>query len=103
VTARKTHKYRIDKEKGRLHLGKYALPFPQSKTGRGAIGVGLIAGGCLGFLPILGFWMLPLGLVVLSHDFATARRIRRRSGLKMARWSRSYKQWRSKSSKLDGP
>jgi hypothetical protein len=32
----------------------------------------------LGFLPILGFWMLPLGFLVLSHDLPFARRLRRR-------------------------
>ena len=31
-------------------------------------------GGLLGFLPVLGFWMLPLGLVLLSLDFALLRR-----------------------------
>ncbi len=28
----------------------------------------LIAGGFLGFLPVLGFWMIPLGLVLLFED-----------------------------------
>jgi len=28
---------------------------------------------------VLGFWMLPLGLIVLSHDSHRVRRIRRRS------------------------
>jgi hypothetical protein len=28
----------------------------------------LIAGGTLGFLPILGFWMIPLGIGVASLD-----------------------------------
>jgi hypothetical protein len=41
-------------------------------------GIGLVIGGLLGFLPILGFWMLPLGLVVLSADYAPLRRRRRR-------------------------
>jgi hypothetical protein len=94
VTARKPRKYRIDNVGGRLHLGAVSLPFPQSKAGRVAVGSGLIVGGCLGFLPVLGFWMVPLGLVVLSHDFAMARRIRRRSGLKLARWGLKYQQWR---------
>ena len=38
----------------------------------------LIVCGLLGFLPVLGFWMVPLGLVVLSVDVAIARRLRRR-------------------------
>jgi fatty acid desaturase len=28
----------------------------------------LIFGGFLGFLPVLGFWMVPLGLVLLAVD-----------------------------------
>jgi hypothetical protein len=28
----------------------------------------LLLGGVFGFLPILGFWMLPLGLVLLAVD-----------------------------------
>ncbi len=32
------------------------------------IGILLICGGVLGFLPVLGFWMIPLGLVVAAMD-----------------------------------
>ncbi|WP_010139351.1 hypothetical protein [Oceanicola sp. S124] len=32
------------------------------------MGLLLMAGGVLGFLPILGFWMLPLGVVVVALD-----------------------------------
>ena len=44
------------------------------------IGVGmlLLLGGMVGFLPILGFWMLPLGVLVLSVDLHPVRRVRRR-------------------------
>ena len=42
------------------------------------IGALLLLGGILGFLPILGFWMLPLGLLVLSYDLPPVRRWRRR-------------------------
>ena len=37
------------------------------------IGGLLILGGLFGALPILGFWMVPLGLLVLSLDFRWAR------------------------------
>lgn len=37
------------------------------------IGVLLILGGLLGFFPVLGFWMIPLGLIVLAVDFRWAR------------------------------
>ncbi|MEO3998949.1 PGPGW domain-containing protein [Mesorhizobium sp. CAU 1732] len=52
---------------------------PRSRLWRIVIGVLLLIGGILGFLPILGFWMIPLGLVVLSYEFAMVRRWRRRS------------------------
>jgi len=34
----------------------------------------LLVGGMLGALPILGFWMIPLALLILSLDFRWARR-----------------------------
>ena len=37
------------------------------------VGVALTAGGVVGFLPILGFWMVPLGLAVLAHDVPVMR------------------------------
>lgn len=51
---------------------------PRSRFRRVAIGVGLIILGIFGFLPVLGFWMIPLGLVVLSYEFHVVRRLRRR-------------------------
>ena len=54
------------------------IHLPNSKPLRIAIGVLLIVFGIFGFLPVLGFWMVPLGILVLSHDFAWARRQRRR-------------------------
>jgi len=51
---------------------------PRSRGLRICIGVLLILLGLLGFLPVLGFWMVPLGLLVLSYEFAVVRRLRRR-------------------------
>nr|ALS90188.1 putative transmembrane protein (PGPGW) [uncultured bacterium] len=51
---------------------------PRSRGLRIAIGALLIFCGILGFLPILGFWMIPIGLLVLSYEFALVRRHRRR-------------------------
>jgi hypothetical protein len=50
------------------------------------VGVVFVLGGFVGFLPILGFWMLPLGLLLLAIDLpalqpsvsAASIRIRRR-------------------------
>jgi hypothetical protein len=50
---------------------------PKSRPIRIGLGIVLIAGGLLGFLPVLGFWMLPLGLLVLSVDIPIVRRWRR--------------------------
>jgi hypothetical protein len=50
---------------------------PQSRPLRIGIGVLLVGFGLLGFLPILGFWMIPLGLLVLSVDLPIVRRWRR--------------------------
>ena len=33
----------------------------------------LIAGGTVGFLPVLGFWMIPLGLVLIAQDVPPLR------------------------------
>ncbi len=44
------------------------------KAVRMGIGVMLVVGGVLGFLPVLGFWMIPLGVIVLALDIAWVRR-----------------------------
>jgi hypothetical protein len=62
----------------RVSFGKFSVPLPGSRLLRVALGILLCIAGLLGFLPILGFWMIPLGLAVLSVDFAPARRLRRR-------------------------
>jgi hypothetical protein len=62
----------------KVHILGRTIHLPNSKPLRLAIGGALIVFGFLGFLPVLGFWMIPLGLLVLSHDLAWARRGRRR-------------------------
>jgi hypothetical protein len=61
---------------------------PRSRAARIAIGVALVVFGIFGFLPILGFWMIPLGLLVLSYEFAMVRRWRRRAVVSWERWRR---------------
>ncbi len=51
---------------------------PKSRIIRITLGILFVIGGFFGWLPILGFWMIPLGLLFLSIDFAIARRWRRR-------------------------
>jgi hypothetical protein len=47
---------------------------PEAKWLRIPLGLLLIVGGFLGFLPILGFWMVPLGALLLAEDFPLVRR-----------------------------
>ena len=41
---------------------------------RGVLGISLMIGGVLGFLPVLGFWMFPAGVAMLSLDVPPLRR-----------------------------
>jgi hypothetical protein len=50
------------------------LKHPKWKWLRPPLGVLLVLAGALGFLPVLGFWMIPLGLAVLAVDFPAAAR-----------------------------
>lgn len=62
----------------KITIGNNRFALPRSRILRIVIGVLLILGGIAGFLPILGFWMIPLGLLVLSVDLPVVRRWRRR-------------------------
>ncbi|MBI1211695.1 MAG: hypothetical protein GC190_09550 [Alphaproteobacteria bacterium] len=83
-------------------FGSFRVKLPSSVTGRRVLGTGLVAGGALSFLPVLGIWMLPLGLVVLSADSKRVRRLRRRSDVAVTRWWRA-KRRRADAEKKGGP
>ncbi len=53
-----------------LKGGKRYLP----PVFRGILGLVIIAGGVMGFLPVLGFWMVPLGLALLATDIPPLQR-----------------------------
>ncbi len=63
---------------GSVRLGSYRMPLPRSRLLRIAIGGVLVLFGLFGFLPVLGFWMIPVGLLILSVDIPRVRRWRRR-------------------------
>ena len=86
----------------RLRLFGRQFPLPASRPWRIALGASLVGGGVLGFLPILGFWMLPLGLFVLSVDSPWVRRGRRRSEIRFARWRNARKARRADAAKGPG-
>ena len=41
---------------------------------RWPVAILFLIGGCLWFLPILGLWMLPLGLILIGHDIPPVHR-----------------------------
>ena len=55
---------------------------------RSLCGIGLMIGGIFGFLPILGFWMFPLGvaLVLLDIPFTKHKILKKIEGLS-EKWS----------------
>jgi hypothetical protein len=69
---------------------------PSSRWVRIPVGILLILGGFLGFMPALGLWMLPLGLMLLAQDIPFLRRPTRRALL----WGeRQWARWRTRRGK----
>ncbi len=64
-----------------IKFGNKTMALPASRLARMGIGITLIVFGFLGFLPILGFWMVPLGLIILSVDVPFVRRWRRQAAV----------------------
>lgn len=69
----------------RIKIADRKIALPRSRAARLTLGWSLILLGFLGFLPILGFWMVPAGAAVLSVDLPVMRRLRRRTELWTAR------------------
>ncbi|MFO1073782.1 MAG: hypothetical protein U1E17_14135 [Geminicoccaceae bacterium] len=51
----------------------------------------LMLGGIFSFLPVLGFWMLPLGIVLLALDVAL---LRRPTAAMLVGGERTWRRWR---------
>ena len=68
------------------------LRAPSARWVRIPVGVLLVIASLFSFLPILGLWMLPLGLVLLAQDLRFLRRPTRRALIllerKWQRWKR---------------
>jgi hypothetical protein len=75
------------------------LKTPSSRWVRVPLALLLIVGGVAGFLPVLGFWMIPLGLLLLAQDvpFLQVPILRLLTWLerKWIKWRRQFSQWRS--------
>jgi hypothetical protein len=73
---------------------------PKSRWIRIPAGVLLIGGGLLAFLPVLGVWMLPVGLALLAEDVPAFRSTRS----KVLDWiERRRPQWLSSPSQPNNP
>ena len=67
---------------------------PSRILARIAVALLLIAGGLLSFLPVLGLWMLPLGLIIISQDIPVLQR----PLLRAFQWvDRKWQGWRKPS------
>ena len=62
-----------------LHRLLRWLRAPSARWVRLPVGLLLILGGVFSFLPVLGLWMLPLGLLLLAQDIPLLRRPTRRA------------------------
>jgi hypothetical protein len=69
------------------------LRHPKSRLVRIPAGLLLIAGGIFSFLPALGVWMLPLGLLLIAYDMPFLRKPVSRFTIWSAnRWA-AFRQW----------
>jgi hypothetical protein len=59
---------------GRLQRSVRWLRRPSSRLVRIPAGLLLMVGGVFSILPVLGLWMLPLGLLLLAEDIPPLRR-----------------------------
>lgn len=68
------------------------LRIPSARWVRIPLGLLLVLAGVFSFLPLLGLWMLPLGLLLLAQDLPFLRRPTRRAlvwlELRWLRWKR---------------
>ena len=70
---------------------------PQARLVRLPLGILCILGSFLWFLPVLGLWFLPLGLLLIAQDVPFLRRpVGRMTLYLLDRWKRLRKWWARK-------
>jgi len=65
-----------------LHMLRQPLAMPL----RIPLGLLLVVGGIFSFLPVLGIWMLPLGLLLLAVDVPFLRAPMGHAAVRLRRW-----------------
>jgi hypothetical protein len=93
--------HRLNRQFSRLQrrIPKFAADWlerirrPEARWLRIPLGILLVLGGIFSFLPVLGIWMLPLGLLLLAVDLvflqAPVNLAIVRGGRKWSTWSRA--------------
>jgi hypothetical protein len=106
------HKAELDRHfawfEGRIPLGPARfiawLRQPSSRLARIPLAILLIAGGIFSFLPILGLWMLPLGLLLFTQDVPILQKpMARMLGWIERRWQQRIERQRAKTAPKNTP
>ncbi len=79
-----------------IRFGSKTVNLPRSRLARIGLGLLFLLGGVLWFLPILGIWMVPIGLMVLAADSHSIRRFNRRVMVAVAGWWNGRKSRRAR-------
>jgi hypothetical protein len=82
---------RLEARFPRFAMVIYILRQPWAMLIRIPLGIVLCVGGLFAFLPILGVWMLPLGLLLLAIDLPF---LQRPMSSTILRGERQFKLWR---------
>jgi hypothetical protein len=82
----------------RVNFVGYKMKLPGHPILRMGKGLLLVFFGLLGFLPVLGFWMVPLGLLILSVDLPFVRRWTRLLNVRLGHFL--HRRWPSLARKI---
>jgi purine-cytosine permease-like protein len=70
----------------KINILGYRFGVPRHPLPRVVLGCAMVVGGLVGFLPVVGFWMVPVGLAILAVDFPPVRRFHRRMTVRFGNW-----------------
>ena len=82
----------------KINIMGYRIGVPGHPVPRIALGGAMLCGGLLGFLPVVGYWMVPVGLGILAVDFPPVRRLHRRLTVKIG--NVLHRRWPSAASRV---
>jgi len=70
----------------KINILGYRIGVPHHPLPRMMLGGVMVLGGLVGFLPVVGYWMVPVGLAILAIDFPPVRRFQRRMTVRFGNW-----------------